>query len=530
MNTTTHAPSTPASVPAASAAGRPALSELTGARRKAALAVGAVIGFGTLAVAGIGFVGSYAAVRNLAKAKGFGEIAVVFPVGIDAGIVVLLALDLLFTWLRMPFPLLRHGAWLLTGATIAFNAATAWPDPVGTGMHATIPVLFVVIIEAARHAVGRIADLTANRHMESVRLARWLLAPIATFSVWRRMKLWEIGDYRQALSLEADRLIYRARLRADYGRGWRRKAPMDKLLPLRLTKFGVPLAPAPSPADATPAPVVELEREETFEDYAADALSIATPDPVPALPAGAEQSTGTGAGPAPQQAPVPAPRNPHGHPDDDAVPAPPQKPVNTPVPAPGKTADGTGQQAEPEAEAAPGPVVPPNLPAGYERAARPTGKDTETAPEPAPVPAPAPAPDHQSDGARADAVPAPQQTPVSAAAPAPAAPPPAAGKEPEPEAEPAPPGAPEPAAEHARKPARTAAATKRRTSAKATVAKAGRTRRPTLTDDELLERVRALDPDEPLLSARYTARQIGCDDKRAKAALEALGRLRPPTP
>ncbi|WP_456302716.1 DUF2637 domain-containing protein [Streptomyces microflavus] len=486
------------------------------------------MGLGTLAVAGIGFVGSYAAVRNLAEAKGFGEIAVVFPVGIDAGIVVLLALDLLFTWLRMPFPLLRHGAWLLTGATIAFNAATAWPDPVGTGMHATIPVLFVVIIEAARHAVGRIADLTANRHMESVRLARWMLAPIATFSVWRRMKLWEIGDYRQALSLEADRLIYRARLRADYGRGWRRKAPMDKLLPLRLTKFGVPLAPASALADGTPAPVVELEREETFEDYAADALSIATPDPLPALPAGAEQSTGTGAVPAPQQAPVPAPRNPH--PDDDAVPAPPQMPVNTPVPARGGTADGTGQQAEQEAEAAPGPVVVPGLPAGYERAARPTGKGTGTAPEPAPVPGPAPALERQNGAARTDAVPAPQQAPVSAAVPAPAGPPAAAGKEPEPEAEPARPGAREPAAEHARKPARTAAATKRRTSAKAAVAKAGRTRRPTLTDDELLERVRALDPDEPLLSARYTARQVGCDDKRAKAALEALGRLRPPTP
>ncbi|MFE9966774.1 hypothetical protein [Streptomyces sp. NPDC005525] len=74
-----------------------------------------------------------------------------------------------------------------------------------------------------------------------------------------------------------------------------------------------------------------------------------------------------------------------------------------------------------------------------------------------------------------------------------------------------------------------AEATKRRTSAKAAVAKVGRTRSPTLTDDELLERVRALDLHEPLLSARYTARHVGCGDKRAKAVLEALGRLRPPT-
>jgi hypothetical protein len=60
----------------------------------------------------------------------------VFSIGIDAGICVLLALDLLLTWIRIPFPLLRQTAWLLTAATIAFNGAAAWPDPLGVGMHA----------------------------------------------------------------------------------------------------------------------------------------------------------------------------------------------------------------------------------------------------------------------------------------------------------------------------------------------------------------------------------------------------------
>ncbi|MBL1121244.1 DUF2637 domain-containing protein, partial [Streptomyces sp. 110] len=83
-------------------------------------------------------------------------------------------LDLLLTWIRIPFPLLRQTAWLLTAATIAFNGAAAWPDPIGVGMHGVIPILFVVSVEAARHAVGRIADITADRHMESVRIARWL--------------------------------------------------------------------------------------------------------------------------------------------------------------------------------------------------------------------------------------------------------------------------------------------------------------------------------------------------------------------
>ncbi|WP_405940399.1 DUF2637 domain-containing protein [Streptomyces sp. NBC_00726] len=197
---------------------------------------------GAVLIAAIGFAGSYAAVRELALSKGFGDFSLVFPIGIDAGICVLLALDLLLTWLRIPFPLLRQTAWLLTAATIAFNGAAAWPDPLGVGMHAVIPVLFVVSVEAARHAVGRIADITADKHMEGVRLTRWLLSPIPTFRLWRRMKLWELRSYEQVIKLEQDRLIYQARLQARYGRNWRRRAPVESLMPLRLAKYGVPLA------------------------------------------------------------------------------------------------------------------------------------------------------------------------------------------------------------------------------------------------------------------------------------------------
>ncbi|MEU2391896.1 DUF2637 domain-containing protein [Streptomyces sp. NPDC007369] len=203
--------------------------------------IGVVIA-GAVIIAGIGFAGSYAAVRELAVKKGFGDFSLVFPIGIDAGICVLLALDLLLTWIRIPFPLLRQTAWLLTAATIAFNGAAAWPDPLGVGMHAVIPVLFVVTVEAARHAVGRIADITADRHMEGVRITRWLLSPIPTFKLWRRMKLWELRSYEQAVVMEQDRLIYQARLQARYGRSWRRKAPVEALMPLRLARIGVPLA------------------------------------------------------------------------------------------------------------------------------------------------------------------------------------------------------------------------------------------------------------------------------------------------
>lgn len=231
--------------------------------------IGVVIA-GAVVIAGIGFAGSYTAVRALALKKGFGTFSYFFPLGIDAGICVLLALDLLLTWIRMPFPLLRQAAWLLTVATVAFNAAAA-SDPLGMGMHAVIPVLFVVTVEAARHAVGRIADITADKHMEGVRITRWLLSPLPTFLLWRRMKLWELRSYDAVIKLEQERLVYQARLRSRFGRGWRRKAPVESLMPLRLARYGVPLAktapeglaaagiapqllPAAPPQPAPPAP------------------------------------------------------------------------------------------------------------------------------------------------------------------------------------------------------------------------------------------------------------------------------------
>ncbi|MFD8614402.1 DUF2637 domain-containing protein [Streptomyces sp. NPDC059631] len=243
--------------------------------------IGVVVA-GAVIIAGIGFAGSYAAVRELAIKKGFGDFSYVFPIGIDAGICVLLALDLLLTWIRIPFPLLRQTAWVLTTATIAFNGAAAWPDPLGVGMHAVIPVLFVVAVEAARHAVGRIADITADKHMEGVRLTRWLLSPLPTFLLWRRMKLWELRSYEQVIKLEQERLVYQTRLRSRFGRAWRRKAPVESLMPLRLARYGVPLA------ETAPAGLAAAGIE--------PALLPPVPAPQPAVAAEAQRAAVPGGG------------------------------------------------------------------------------------------------------------------------------------------------------------------------------------------------------------------------------------------
>ncbi|MYS18076.1 DUF2637 domain-containing protein [Streptomyces sp. SID4982] len=205
---------------------------------------GIVIG-AVLTIAALGFVGSYNAVTRLATAKGFGEFAHAFPIAVDAGIIAFLALDLLLTWRRIAFPLLRYTAWGLTAATIAFNAVAAWPDPVGTGMHGVIPILFVIAVEAARHAVGRIAEIVADKHLEGPPAARWLLNPAGTFILWRRQRLWGIRTWDAVLNLERERRIYIAQLRRQHGRhGWRRKATAEQLLVLALAKDGMSIQDA----------------------------------------------------------------------------------------------------------------------------------------------------------------------------------------------------------------------------------------------------------------------------------------------
>ncbi|WP_189317823.1 DUF2637 domain-containing protein, partial [Streptomyces brasiliensis] len=60
------------------AAGDGELSRLSGVHR---VLVGVVVS-GAVIIAGIGFAGSYAAVRELAIKKGFGNFSYVFPIGI----------------------------------------------------------------------------------------------------------------------------------------------------------------------------------------------------------------------------------------------------------------------------------------------------------------------------------------------------------------------------------------------------------------------------------------------------------------
>ncbi|MFB7341198.1 DUF2637 domain-containing protein [Streptomyces hydrogenans] len=194
-------------------------------------------------VGGIGFAGSYDALRGLAESRGFGRYSYVFPVGIDAGIVAMYGLDLILVWRRMPKPLLRGIAHLLTAATIVFNvnAGEQGPaeDPLGAAMHGALPVLFVAVIEAARHLIIHTNKLSLAVESDKVPLHRWLLAPWSAWSLYRRMRLFEITSYTRMVRLEKDRTVYRAYLQHKYGRGWKKKAGAEAMLPFTMARFGL---------------------------------------------------------------------------------------------------------------------------------------------------------------------------------------------------------------------------------------------------------------------------------------------------
>ncbi|GKQ39563.1 membrane protein [Streptomyces sp. A012304] len=178
-------------------------------------------------------------------------------------------------------------------------------------MHAVIPILFVVSVEAARHAIGRIADITADKHMEGVRLTRWLLSPVPTFLLWRRMKLWELRSYEQVIKLEQERLVYQARLRSRFGRGWRRKAPVESLMPLRLARYGVPLA------ETAPAGLAAAGIEPALLPPAPPRQDMPTAAELPPAAAG---DRAAGAAPAPQEAAPQSEQRPVPPPSPDAEP------------------------------------------------------------------------------------------------------------------------------------------------------------------------------------------------------------------
>ncbi|MGX1975471.1 DUF2637 domain-containing protein [Streptomyces kronopolitis] len=188
-----------------------------------------------LAGAGVGALGlasSYESVGRAASSWGFSE-PWMLPVGIDIAIPVFTAARLLLIRLGMPLAWVHLAPWALTLVTCWLNIAAG--DSVSAKIaHGSMPLIWVGLSEIAAHVYAVRIGVATGKRMERIRRSRWFIAPWTTTLLWRRMVLWELTDYRKALSLEKDRLLLRAEFRQAYGSGWRWKAPRRDLVLLKL--------------------------------------------------------------------------------------------------------------------------------------------------------------------------------------------------------------------------------------------------------------------------------------------------------
>ncbi|MEV5082121.1 DUF2637 domain-containing protein [Streptomyces sp. NPDC056159] len=216
---------------------------LTGTQKWTA---GAIV-VAALALAGIGLYLSFEHVAEFAFTElRFGSLGKgqLFAVGVDTGIMVMIAVDLLMAWLKRPISWIRYPVWLLTAATVVLNAASGAPkdrawellDYVAAGAHGVVPVLFIMVVELGRTSIDRVVR-PDQEERDSIPWLRWILAPVATARIFRRMRLWGVTSYPEMIRRDQQLIAYEQWLKRKYD-GDLSKATEDELLPMRMAPYG----------------------------------------------------------------------------------------------------------------------------------------------------------------------------------------------------------------------------------------------------------------------------------------------------
>jgi hypothetical protein len=237
--------------------------------------------FGAFAVGSLGLVASFETVGNAAREWGFHPFWVL-PVSIDTAIPVFSLSHLLLIRADMPLGWVRAVPWSLTAVTVYLNVAAAGDSLAAKLGHGALPLLWVVCSEIAAHVYRSLIGAVTGRRMERVRRSRWILSPVQTLRLWRRMILWEVTSYRTGLALERDRQLARAELREKYGRRWRWKTPRRERVLLALGELApTSVATEVIGATAHPLPIPTIPAQALPPSETVGASSTATSDNAP---------------------------------------------------------------------------------------------------------------------------------------------------------------------------------------------------------------------------------------------------------
>ncbi|MFG2676911.1 DUF2637 domain-containing protein [Streptomyces sp. NPDC048445] len=211
------------------------------------LVVGIVLAAATVST--LGLLSSYTALETKAATWGW-DWPWLLPVGIDVAIPAFTGASLILIRMGMELRWIRWVPRALTAVTVYLNwqASSTAGGRLG---HAALTLLWVIFSEIASHVYGtRIGAVTGKKRMETVRRSRWILAPIPTARLRRRMILWEITSYKEALTRLQEQTYLRAQLKEEFGWLWRWKAPLDKRMTLKLGEAPAALADTLTPEAA----------------------------------------------------------------------------------------------------------------------------------------------------------------------------------------------------------------------------------------------------------------------------------------
>ncbi|WP_369211206.1 DUF2637 domain-containing protein [Streptomyces flavofungini] len=239
-------------------------------------------------VSTLGLLSSYTALETKAASWGW-DWPWLLPVGIDVAIPAFTGANLILIRMGMELRWIRWVPRALTAVTVYLNWQAS-TTPGGRIGHAALTLLWVIFSEIASHVYGtRIGAVTGKRRMETVRRSRWILAPIPTARLRRRMILWEITSYEEALTRLQEQTYLRAQLKETYGRRWRSKAPLEQRMALKLGEAPAALADTLTPQDA---PTIERADTEHTHPEASTLTSSPVRGAHPELSALTEQTAG----------------------------------------------------------------------------------------------------------------------------------------------------------------------------------------------------------------------------------------------